>query len=175
MDNATMTASAQLAAKDTSPDPILTAICTGVNNVRVKTSTNLLNITELREMIMDELDPLTMLNLVSTSRAALATFERYPLRYLNAAMEHVSLYFAEAIIEATRRTPSDDILLGPESVLFEDQPHSMTELDNSYASTSREIGTIQIIFNILSRLCVHWLQCTTGLKHSRHQVSGRRA
>ena len=89
-------------------------ISTGVTNMEVRSSTKSLHITELRERIMDELDPLTMFNLISTSRSALHTFERDPERYIKAALKHVPLEIAQAILEAHRRAPSvaelDDVL-----------------------------------------------------------------
>ena len=58
-------------------------------------------------MIMDELDPQSMLNLISISRPAFKTFERYPERYINAVLKHAPVEIARAILEARRHPPSD--------------------------------------------------------------------
>ena len=89
-----------------------------------KASTVLIYNTELREMIMALLDPLTLLNLISTCSAALATFHRYPLRYLYSSVWMLSLprpRIAMIILKARRLRPSHDTLLeDPDEYWHED-------------------------------------------------------
>lgn len=58
---------------------------------------------------MEHLDPLALLNLISTCRSAFATFHRYPRRFLHASIESLGLPLsgtAMAILEARRHKPS---------------------------------------------------------------------
>ena len=81
-------------------------------DIHAKASTQSLNLVETKEMIMLQLDPLSMLNLVSISELALATFNRHSTKLLNSTLATLGLdgnagKIPIAILEASKTLLSD--------------------------------------------------------------------
>ncbi|KAL8786480.1 MAG: hypothetical protein Q9195_008185 [Heterodermia aff. obscurata] len=78
----------------------------------LKVSTQGLNLAETREIIMLHLDPLSLLNLISVSGLALATFKRYSTMFLNSTVAVLNADSSAgtipiAILEALKTRPAD--------------------------------------------------------------------
>ena len=93
-----------------SQDPPVVNIC--ARDLHLKASSQSLNIVEIREMIMLQLDPLSLLNLVSLSESALASFDRSPINFLNSTLTTLNVdgsagMLPVAILEASKSRPDD--------------------------------------------------------------------
>ena len=109
----------------------LSAVRSSVSHSK-KASGVLISTTELREMIMELLDPLAFLNLISTCSAALATFLRFPRRHLHSSVEMLSLprpRITMAILEARRLRPSYHTVLEDPHQYEDEYGGPKTELD----------------------------------------------
>ena len=96
-----------------------------------------LNIAEIRENFMLQLDPSTLLRLISVSPAALATFERDSVKFIDAAFNNSDISsrrWAIAILKAYWKRPDDDIKIQkPDEDLPFTRTHDgrpLTELDS---------------------------------------------
>lgn len=89
---------------------------TSTAELLIGASARMMNITEIREMIMRHLDPLSMSNLISVHSGALATFQQYPVRFLNASLCHVPSGFAITILDALEQQPSEEVPVPPEAL-----------------------------------------------------------
>lgn len=99
-------------AKSTSTTPDPAVFDTNITDVHLKASTQVLNLAEIREMIMLHMDPLSMLRLVLVSEAALVTFKQYSTKLLNSTLAIINVEdnagtIPVAIVEATK-TRLDD-------------------------------------------------------------------
>lgn len=87
---------------------------TSTAELLIGASARMMNITETREMIMRHLDPLSMSHLISVHSGALATFQQYPVKFLNACLCHVPSGFAITILDALEQQPSEEVPVPPE-------------------------------------------------------------
>ncbi|CAF9906054.1 MAG: hypothetical protein HETSPECPRED_006038 [Heterodermia speciosa] len=83
----------------------------------LKASTRIMNLPEIRQMVMVQLDPLSLLNLVSVSGLALATFKRYPTMHLNSTLAVLNIddnagTIPTAILEASKTQLGDGYVVG---------------------------------------------------------------
>ena len=94
-----------------------------LRDVHLKASLRCLNIVEVREMIMLQLDPLSLLNLISVSGLALATFNRSPTRFLNSTLAIIDINdnagtIPVAIVEASKTQLDDGYLTSVNGLVF---------------------------------------------------------
>ena len=96
-----------------------------VLGICVEASTPILNVAEIREMIMLQLDPLALLNLIRISWAAFATFKQNSTKFLNSTLAILDVDYNAgtipmAILEASkaRLDDEDEEDLGREMVRY---------------------------------------------------------
>lgn len=95
----------------------------------ITASARVLNIAEIRESIMLQLDPSTLLRLISVSPAALATFERDSANFFDTTLNNSDISsrrWAIAILEAYWKRPAEDL---PDTWTYDGRPLE-TELDS---------------------------------------------